>query len=106
MDTSETEEIRLGTELLELAINSTDNPEVLEIYNNILLMPGVDSALYMLYKAAEFAFSHPKPLLQSAFMLGYYVHESLGAADKLWEAGKDEPDDTDWTEKARKEVLD
>jgi len=89
MDTSETEEIRLGTELLELAISSTDNPEVLEIYNNILLMPGVDSALYMLYKAAEFAFSHPKPLLQSAFMFG-----------------KDEPDDTDWTEKARKEVLD
>ena len=106
MDTSGTEDIRLGMELLELATTSTDSPEILEAYNNILEMPGVDSALYMLYKAAESAFSHPKPLLQSAFMLGYYVHTSLGAADKLWEDGlKDKPDDTDWTDKARKEVL-
>ena len=107
MDTSETDDLRLGTELLDLATTSTDDPTILEAYNKILAMPRVDSALFMLYKAAEFAFAHPKPLLQSAFMLGYYIHESLGTADKLWEAGlKDDPDDTDWTTKARKEVLD
>ena len=99
------EQIRLGSELLEMATNETDNLITLENYNKILEMPGIDAALFMLYKAAEFAFSHPKPLLQSAFLLGYYIHESLTKSEKMWEVGGEEPEDSDWTKKARKEVL-
>ena len=105
MDTQD-DQIRLGSELLALATSETDDPDTLAAYNKILEVPGVDSALFMLYKAAEFAFAHPKPLLQSAFMLGYYVHESLSKSDKLWDAGiEEEPKDSAWTKKARKEVL-
>jgi len=81
------QEIRLGTELLELAFRVTANPEKLRKYNEILSMPGVDSALYMLCRAAQEDNSHPRHLLQSAFMLGYYIYESLHEMDRLWEEG-------------------
>jgi len=87
-DTQKVEqELRLGIELLDMAIRVTDNPEKLKMYNEILVMPGVDSALYMLYSAAQEGTSHPKSLLQSAFMLGYYIYESLHEMDKLWKEG-------------------
>ena len=81
------QEVRLGTELLDMAFRATANPEKLKMYNGILTMPGVDSALYMLYRAAHEDNSHPRHLLQSAFMLGYYIYESVHAVDKLWEEG-------------------
>ena len=82
--------VNLGSELLELASAMTECPEKLEEYNNVLEMPGIDPALFMLYKAAENEPCHPKALLQSAFMLGYYVCDSVRQADKLWDAGPSE----------------
>ena len=41
------QEIRLGTELLEMAFALSSDPLKLQAYNEILKMPGVDSALYM-----------------------------------------------------------
>jgi len=82
--------VNLGSELLELASALTESPEKLAEYNNVLEMPGIDPALFMLYKAAENEPCHPKSLLQSAFMLGYYVCDSLHQADKLWDAGPSE----------------
>ena len=84
------QEINLGSELLELASAMTDCPEKLAEYNNVLEMPGIDPALFMLYKASETEPCHPKSLLQSAFMLGYFVCNSLRQADKLWDAGPSE----------------
>ena len=102
---TEENQIRLGADLLALATDFTTDAETVELYNNILEMPGIDAALWMLYKAAEGAMSHPKPLLQSAFMLGYYVHQSLDTADKLWESGlTEEPETSEWTKKAIKKI--
>ena len=87
------ENLRLGTDLLEAATRLTDDPEQMQRYDDILNMPGVDTALFMIFKSAELTPSiHPKSILQSAFMLGYFVHERLGQVDKLWEqAPDDEP---------------
>jgi len=82
--------ITLGSELLELASAMTDCPEKLAEYNHVLEMPGIDPALFMLYKSTETEPCHPKVLLQSAFMLGYYVCNSLRQVDKLWDAGPSE----------------
>jgi len=84
------QDINLGSELLELASVMTECPEKLAEYTNVLEMPGIDPALFMLYKAAENEPCHPKSLLQSAFMLGYYVCDSLRQADKLWDSGPSE----------------
>ena len=86
------ENIRLGTDLLEAATQLTNDPEQMERYDQILNMPGVDTALFMIFKSSEGTPTHPKSLLQSAFMLGYFVHERLGQVEKLWEDGpEDEP---------------
>ena len=84
------QEINLGSELLELASAMTDCSEKLAEYNSILEMPGVDPALFMLYKARETDSCHPKALLQSAFMLGYYVCESMRQVNTMWNAGPSE----------------
>ena len=81
------QEIRLGTELLEMAFALSSDPLKLQAYNEILKMPGVDSALYMLYSATTEGDSHPRQLVQAAFMLGYYVYESLNEINNLWERG-------------------
>ena len=85
------ENVRLGTDLLDAATKLTDDPEQMERYDKILNMPGVDTALFMIFKSAEVSPSlHPKSLLQSAFMLGYFVHDRLGQVEKLWEDGPDD----------------
>ena len=84
------QEIELGSELLEMASAITECPDKLKEYNNILDMPGIDPALFMLYKAGETDECHPKALLQSAFMLGYYVCESLRQVNTMWEVGPTE----------------
>ena len=83
-------EIDLGSELLEMASAITESPDKLQEYTDILEMPGIDSALFMLYKAGETDACHPKALLQSAFMLGYYVCESMRQVNAMWEAGPTE----------------
>jgi hypothetical protein len=70
-----------------MAFRVTADTDKLKIYHGVLSMPGVDSALYMLYRGANESNAHPKNLLQSAFMLGYYIHESLQEMDRLWEEG-------------------
>ena len=86
------ENVRLGTDLLEAATQLTNDPEQMERYDKVLNMPGVDTALFMIFKSSEVSPSHPKSLLQSAFMLGYFVHDRLGQVEKLWEGGpEDEP---------------
>jgi len=92
------QEIRLGAELLEMAFKVSSDSERLKLYNNILDMPGVDSALYMLHRASQEENIHPKSLLQSAFMLGYYVYESLHEIDSLWERETGEESPIDWGE--------
>lgn len=82
------QDIRLGISLLETATQLTADPTKLQAYNKILEMPGVDSALFLLYKASE-TYPHPKALLQSVFILGYYVCESLSHVDSMWENGPD-----------------
>ena len=85
------ENVRLGTDLLDAATKLTDDPEQMERYDKILNMPGVDTALFMIFKSAEVSPSlHPKSLLQSAFMLGYFVHDRLAQVEKLWEDGPDD----------------
>ena len=85
------ENVRLGTDLLDAATKLTDDPEQMERYDKILNMPGVDTALFMIFKSAEVSPSlHPKSLLQAAFMLGYFVHDRLGQVEKLWEDGPDD----------------
>ena len=81
------QEIRLGLELLDMALKVSSNPTKLREYNEVLDMPGVDSALFMLYRASQEDSSHPRHLLQSAFMLGYYIYESLQEVNKLWQEG-------------------
>tara|TARA_R110002020_G_C15981819_1_gene748522 strand:- start:201 stop:500 length:300 start_codon:yes stop_codon:yes gene_type:complete len=86
------ENVRLGTDLLDAATQLTNDPEQMERYDKILNMPGVDTALFMIFKSSEGTPTHPKSLLQSAFMLGYFVHDRLGQVEKLWEDGpEDEP---------------
>ena len=86
------ENVRLGTDLLDAATKLTNDPEQMQRYDDILKMPGVDTALFMIFKSSEGTPTHPKSLLQSAFMLGYFVHDRLGQVEKLWEGGpEDEP---------------
>ena len=84
------EECRLGKDLLATVLEVTEDPEQLEHYNSVLAMPGIDGALYILYENKSEFKGHPRPLLQSAFMLGYYLNESLHKTSKLWEAGPPE----------------
>ena len=81
------EDIRLGKDLLDglLKINTVEETER---YNTILGMPGVDGALYMLYENKSGFKGHPRPMLQAAFMLGYYMNESLHNAEQLWDSGR------------------
>ena len=81
--------LRLGTDLLDAATKLTNDPEQMERYDKVVNMPGVDTALFMIFKSSEVTPAHPKALLQSAFMLGYFVHERLTQVDKLWEDGLD-----------------
>jgi len=83
------QDMRLGAGILEMVARLTQDPAKLEAYNHVLDMPGVDAALFLLYKSAE-TLIHPKPLLQSTFMLGYYLCESLKEVDELWNNGPDE----------------
>ena len=82
--------IRLGTDLLEAASVLTDDPEQLAKYEEILKMPGVNAALFMIFKSSEHAAVHPRSLLQSAFMLGFFVHDSLDKTEQLWRDGPEE----------------
>ena len=89
------ENIRLGTDLLDAASVLTDDPAQLERYEKILKMPGVDAALFMIFKSSEQGVVHPKSLLQSAFMLGFFVHDSLDKADQLWASGPEKDPEYD-----------
>ena len=84
------DDIRLGKDLLDTMFEITNDPDKMERYNAILSMPGVDGALYMLYENKSGFKGHPRPLLQSAFMLGYYLNESINNADHLWDSGPEE----------------
>ena len=89
------ENIRLGTDLLDAASVLTDDPVVMAQYDKILKMPGVDAALFMIFKSSEHVSIHPKSLLQSAFMLGYFVRESLDKVDQLWASGPEKDPEYD-----------
>ena len=47
------EELRLGGDILENALHGCYSEESLAKYQRILSMPGIDGALYLLYKAIQ-----------------------------------------------------
>ena len=85
------EELRLGGDMLENALHGCYSEEALIKYQRILSMPGIDGALYLLYKAVnEDITGNAKVLSQAAFVLGYFVCTSMQTVDALWANGPEE----------------
>ena len=85
------EELRLGGDILENALHGCYSEEALLKYQRILSMPGIDGALYLLYKAIQHDVTgNAKVLSQAAFVLGYFVCTSMQAVDALWANGPEE----------------
>lgn len=91
------EELYLGASLLKTALGDENNLAVGERYMELLNSPGIDGALYLLYKACnEDPRSDAKTLAQAAYTLGYYVANSVKQVDALWDSGPDEEPNIDW----------
>ena len=86
-------ELYLGASLLKTALGNREDSMIEERYQDLLKAPGIDGALYLLYHAVnQDPRSDGKTLAQAAYMLGYYVANSLKEIDNLWENGpNDEP---------------
>ena len=94
-------ELYLGASLLKTALGDTRDSLIEERYQDLLKAPGIDGALYLLYQAVtQDPRSDAKTLAQAAYMLGYYVANSVKEIDNLWENGPDnEPEQKiDWRE--------
>ena len=91
------EELYLGASLLKTALGKEDDTAIGERYMELLHCPGIDGALYLLYKAcAEDPRSDSKTLAQAAYTLGYYVATSVKKVDVLWDSGPEEEPKIDW----------
>ena len=97
-DSSESNtELYLGASLLKTALGDTEHAIIEEHYQQLLKAPGIDGALYLLYQAcSQDPRSDAKTLAQAAYMLGYYVAQSVGRVDTIWENGPDEEPNFDW----------
>ena len=94
-------ELHLGASLLKMALGDRQDSMIEERYQDLLRAPGIDGALYLLYQAcSQDSRSGAKTLAQAAYMLGYYVAQSVKEIDNLWENGPDnEPEQKiDWRE--------
>ena len=90
-------ELYLGASLLKTALGDSENSMLDGRYKELLGAPGIDGALYLLYKAvANDRRSDAKTLAQAAYMLGYYVAQSVNTIDSLWEHGPLEEPNLDW----------
>lgn len=97
MNKSDTE-LYLGASLLKTALGDRENAMVEERYHELLKAPGIDGALYLLYQAcSQDPRSDAKTLAQAAYMLGYYVAQSVKEIDSLWENGPNDEPKLDWT---------
>jgi hypothetical protein len=96
MNTSNTE-LYLGASLLKTALGDKDDSMVEERYQDLLKAPGIDGALYLLFHAVTAdPRSDAKTLAQAAYMLGYYVANSVKEIDILWENGPNDEPKLDW----------
>ena len=96
MNLSDTE-LYLGASLLHTALGDRENSVIEQRYRELLKAPGIDGALYLLYKACnQDPNSDARSLAQAAYMLGYYVAQSVKEIDNLWESGPDEEPKIDW----------
>ena len=90
-------ELYLGASLLKTALGEQDNSMIEERHRDLLKSPGIDGALYLLYKACTLdPNSDSRTLAQAAYMLGYYVANSVKEIDNLWNVGPDEEPKIDW----------
>jgi hypothetical protein len=90
-------ELYLGASLLKTALGDKDDSMIEERYQDLLKAPGIDGALYLLFHAVnEDPRSDAKTLAQAAYMLGYYVANSVKEIDILWESGPNDEPKLDW----------
>lgn len=90
-------ELYLGASLLKTALGTRGDSLIEERYNELLKAPGIDGALYLLFHAVnDDPRSDAKTLAQAAYMLGYYVANSVKEIDILWENGPREEPKLDW----------
>ena len=93
-------ELHLGAILLKTALgDGADDVLTTDRYKDILNSPGIDGALYLLYQAvSQDTRSDAKTLAQAAYMLGYYVANSVKEIDSLWDNGPTTEPNLDWRE--------
>ena len=90
-------ELYLGASLLKTALGNREDSMIEERYQDLLKAPGIDGALYLLFQAVnQDPRSDAKTLAQAAYMLGYYVANSIKEIDTLWENGPDDEPKIDW----------
>ena len=90
-------ELYLGASLLKTALGDREDSMIELRYQDLLKAPGIDGALYLLFKAVnQDPRSDAKTLAQAAYMLGYYVASSVKEIDTLWENGPDNEPNLDW----------
>ena len=90
-------ELYLGASLLKTALGDREDSMIEERYQDLLKAPGIDGALYLLYQAvSKDPRSAAKTLAQAAYMLGYYVANSVKEIDNLWENGPSDEPNQDW----------
>ena len=92
-------ELYIGASLLKTALGDTQDSMIEERYQDLLKAPGIDGALYLLFQAVnQEPRSDAKTLAQAAYMLGYYVANSIKEIDTLWENGPHDEPNLDWSE--------
>jgi len=90
-------ELYLGASLLKTALGDREDSMIEERYQDLLKAPGIDGALYLLFQAvSQDSRSDAKTLAQAAYMLGYYVANSVKEIDNLWENGPSDEPNQDW----------
>jgi len=90
-------ELYLGASLLKTALGDKTNVQIESRHQELLQAPGINGALYLLYHACQLdPASDSKTLAQAAYMLGYYVANSVKEIDTLWETGPDEEPNMNW----------
>ena len=96
MNQSDTE-LYLGASLLKTALGDKENTRIESRYRELLTAPGIDGALYLLFKAcSKDPQSDAKSLAQAAYMLGYYVANSVKEIDNIWDCGPADEPKLDW----------
>ena len=90
-------ELYLGASLLKTALGDRDESMIETRYRELLKAPGIDGALYLLFQACnQDPRSDAKTLAQAAYMLGYYVAQSVKEIDSIWENGPADEPNMDW----------